>query len=219
MRCHHSPLILASYQRYIHKVLEWVQTNQIPRSRSRSFSKTTVCLVQHHAEGDLPFVALSHGKLQEGIQASRKFEECRPVIFYHSSSLRDGKQKGKLSSLRAVPQGHQNCVVCSKVATNPVPLAQSIGPRRALVAECPVLSLFLLADLRRRALLCKGPHFWVLHCHSVISNNTPVSHPSLLLRVGSCREKLIGYSWLIKHALLESKLHSLLLNVSHVAAL
>lgn len=42
----HSPLILASYQCYVHKVLEWVQINQILGSRSWTFSKTAVCLGQ-----------------------------------------------------------------------------------------------------------------------------------------------------------------------------
>lgn len=102
-------------------------------------------------------------------------------------------------------KGISNCVVGSEMATNPVPLAQSIGPKGTLVAECPALSLFLLTDLGRRASLCKGPHYWVLQCHSAISNHTPVSHPSLLLCLCMCTEGLVGYSWLIKHVLLDSK--------------
>lgn len=97
-----SALILASCQCYTHKVLEWVQTDQILRSRGRTFSKTSVCPVQHRAGGDLPFVALSLGKLREEIQASRNLEKYRSVMFCHSS-----RQKGKLSSLCVVPQRHQ----------------------------------------------------------------------------------------------------------------
>lgn len=128
-------------------------------------------------------------------------------------------RKGNFHLCVQCHKGIRNCAVCSGVATNPVPLAQSIGPTGALVAECPALSLVLLTDLGRRASLCKGPRYWVLQCHSVISNNTPVSHPSLLPCLCMCTEGLVVYSWLIKPMLLDSKLHSLLLNISRVAAL
>lgn len=202
-RCRCSPLILASYWRTGDfgvgsnkpdpqlEVLNLLQNNCVP-----------IVL------GEICLSWLSLGELQEGIQASRKLASHRSILLCHSHSpMMVNKREivlsacGSTTVLFAV--WWQQILSCWHRA-----LAQ--GKFGWLSAQ---RFPFLLADLGG-APHCKGPLCWVLQCCGVISDNAPVSHPSLSPHLCSCREELTGFSWLIKHALLDSKLHSLLLNIS-----
>lgn len=201
-RCHWSPSILASY---------WctgdfgVGSNKPDPQLEEPSPKQ---LRARCARGHLPFMALSLGELWEGIQTSRKLVRHRFILFRHSHShMMVNKREIVLSApgITAVLFAVRWQQVLSRW-------------QRALAqGEFGWLSAqpfpFLLADLRR-APHCKGPLYWVLQCCGVISDNASVSHPSLSPHLCSCRQELIGFSWLIKHALLDSKLHSLLLNIS-----
>lgn len=100
-------------------------------------AKSPEQLCAHRAGGDLPFMALSLGELWEGIQASRKLARHRSILFCRSHSHMMVNKKGNCPPC----MWHHNCVVCSKMATNLILLAQSTGPRGVWVAECPALSL------------------------------------------------------------------------------
>lgn len=178
------------------------------RSSARGAEPSPKQLRARCARGHLPFMALSLGELWEGIQTSRKLVRHRFILFRHSHShMMVNKREIVLSApgITAVLFAVRWQQVLSRW-------------QRALAqGEFGWLSAqpfsFLLADLRR-APHCKGPLYWVLQCCGVISDNASVSHPSLSPHLCSCRQELIGFSWLIKHALLDSKLRSLLLNIS-----
>lgn len=119
VRCHTWTIVLwflASYQCYAHRVLEWVQTNRILRSRSWTFSKEA-----QHCAGD---AALPFGKHPEEIQASRNLENFRSVSFCHSSHSCCGQQKRKWSSLHVVSPQMPS-----------IPFAESFGLGVSLVSD------------------------------------------------------------------------------------